>query len=101
MILMEHHITGNARAMYFDGNFHPLTDVSDKYGIAESARVREAIEPAIPPANASDILAVLCPWRFLLHLSAWTFTTRTMASTSGSSLSSPAPFSKADVCQRV
>lgn len=58
MILMEHHITGDARAMYFDGNFHPFVDVQERYGIAESARVREAIEPATTPAIASDLLAV-------------------------------------------
>lgn len=60
MILTEHHITGQARAMYFDGNFVPFDDLDERYSISDySARTGdESIESAVPPKNARAILNV-------------------------------------------
>lgn len=58
MILMEDHIAGPAHAMFFDGNFHPFRDLDERYGIADGARAMEFFEPAVAPANASEILNV-------------------------------------------
>lgn len=58
LILMEHHIAGPATAMYFDGLFHPLQNVHDKYGIDERVSHLETIAEAVPPANATAILNV-------------------------------------------
>lgn len=60
MILTEHHITGQARAMYFDGNFVPFDDLDERYSISDySARtLDESIEAAVPPKNARTILNV-------------------------------------------
>lgn len=58
MILMEHHISGVARAMYFDGHFHPFPDLEERYGIADGMEKLEIIEPAVAPSNASNILRV-------------------------------------------
>lgn len=58
MILVEHHIAGPARAMYFDGGFHPFNDLDERYGVAPGAHDRETIVPAVAPANAREILNV-------------------------------------------
>lgn len=58
LILMEHHIAGPATAMYFDGLFHPLKNVHEKYSIDERVAHLESIAEAVPPANASAILNV-------------------------------------------
>lgn len=58
MILMEHHIAGPARAMYFDGDFLPFVDLDRRYGIHERAATLETIEPSVAPANWRELLAV-------------------------------------------
>jgi len=58
MILMEHHISGPANAMYFDHNFQPFEDLEERYGVHPAVDHLERIVPALPPSNASDILQV-------------------------------------------
>ncbi|WP_047688007.1 ATP-grasp fold amidoligase family protein [Kocuria sp. ZOR0020] len=58
LILMESHIAGPARAMYFDGDFAPLKDVKEKYGVASGAKDLESIEDAIRPMHWKELLAV-------------------------------------------
>lgn len=59
MILKEDHLTGNAaHAMYFDGNFMPFPDVSQRYSVAEKASALEVIVEAKTPKNWKELLAV-------------------------------------------
>lgn len=59
LILKEDHMTGDrVESMYFDGNFSPFTDLSNRYSIAESAKNVEVIIDAIVPENHKALLNV-------------------------------------------
>lgn len=59
MILKEDHMTGSAaKAMYFDGNFLPFSDVTLRYSVAEKAKHLEEIIEARTPANWRELLSV-------------------------------------------
>lgn len=58
LILMEHHISGPAKAMYFDDQFLPFSNVDDRYGIAHGMEHLESIEVAKTPNNWEEILKV-------------------------------------------
>lgn len=58
MILVEHHIDGPARAMYFDGDFLPFADVDSRYSVADGMDHLEKIVEARTPRNWPEILNV-------------------------------------------
>lgn len=58
MILVEHHIDGPARAMYFDGEFLPFPDVHSRYSVADGMEHLETIVEAQTPRNWEQILNV-------------------------------------------
>lgn len=59
MILMEDHMTTDtARAMYFDGNFLPFSDVHSRYSVAPAVTHLEEIIEAKTPKNWRQLLSV-------------------------------------------
>ena len=59
MILKEDHLSGNAaKAMYFDGDFLPFPDVSQRYSVAKAASQLEVIVEAKTPKNWKELLSV-------------------------------------------
>ena len=58
-ILVEDHIAGPAAASYFNGDFSPMTDVHDRFGVHPGVTHLEAIvDEAEPPEGAEALLAV-------------------------------------------
>jgi len=58
MILMEEHLAGPTKAMYFDGDFRPFSDIHARYGVAEAADGLEEIGDAVTPKNGREVIAV-------------------------------------------
>ena len=59
MILKEDHMSGGTtKAMYFDGNFLPFSDVFACYSVADNVKHLEEIVEAKTPANWRELLAV-------------------------------------------
>ena len=58
-VLVEDHIAGPAAASYFNGDFSPMTDVHDRFGVHPGVTHLESIvDAAEPPAGAEELLAV-------------------------------------------
>ncbi|GAA2551291.1 hypothetical protein HD598_000877 [Neomicrococcus aestuarii] len=57
-ILIEDHMRERTRASYFNGDFTPMLDVHERFGIADKALHLEEIVERAAPDNASEILAV-------------------------------------------
>lgn len=59
MILKEDHMTtSTARAMYFDGDFLPFSDVHARYGVSPGVKHLEEIVEAKTPTNWRELLSV-------------------------------------------
>ena len=58
LILMEHHLPDPARASYFDGDFVPLEDVHERYGVAPGQDHLEQIVQGPRPENWKELLNV-------------------------------------------
>ncbi|MCC3293012.1 hypothetical protein LJ756_00050 [Arthrobacter sp. zg-Y411] len=59
MILKEDHMSnGAAKAMYFDGNFLPFSDVHSRYSVAQGMEAYEEIVEAKTPHNWRELLSV-------------------------------------------
>lgn len=58
MVLTEQHLTSPAKAMYFDGDFLPFSDVQNRYGVAKGQDHLEEIVQAKVPENWKQILNV-------------------------------------------
>ncbi|MGY5318970.1 ATP-grasp fold amidoligase family protein [Neomicrococcus lactis] len=57
-VLVEDHMHEKARATYFNGDFSPMLDVAERFGVAERATHLEEIIERRAPSNATEILAV-------------------------------------------
>ena len=59
MILKEDHMSsGTVKAMYFDHDFLPMSDVHSKYGVADGATSLETIVDAVVPDNWKELLNI-------------------------------------------
>lgn len=56
--LIEDHISGTARASYFNADFSPMLDVYERFGVAEAATHLEEIVERPVPANHNELSAV-------------------------------------------
>jgi len=57
-ILAEDHISGVAQASFYDADFEPLDDVSERFGVAPEIEHLESIVQEPAPANKLEVLAV-------------------------------------------
>lgn len=58
LILMEDHISGKAEATYFNGDFSPMLDVHERFGVAKGVEHLEEICDVSRPDNYREILNV-------------------------------------------
>lgn len=59
LIMMEDHTVEPLSVSYFDGDFSPISNVHEKYGIHEKvAHLERIVDTPVPPAGAAEILAV-------------------------------------------